>query len=174
VAPDTNRFKELVRVIRENDPEGRSGSGVTEETIRQCEQQLGVLLPDSYKCFLREFAWGLFPEYIYGLSPDIPPGQHLVSQTEKLRHKREPKLPHSLIPFNNDGWGNHYCLDTSQLRDGECPVVFWNHELDKDQQPKQTHATFLDWLDETIQWKLELDAEEGAPPNDVQGRLPVE
>jgi len=168
VSSPSDRFEQLVRVIRENDPEGRSGSGVSDEKIQQCEQQLGVILPNSYRWFLREFAWGIFPEYVYGLSDGIPPGQHLVSQTEKLRHRRAPKLPCALIPFNNDGWGNHYCVDTTRLRDGECPVVFWNHELDEDQQPKVTHPTFLDWLDETIQWKLSLDAEEGASSSDGQ------
>jgi cell wall assembly regulator SMI1 len=157
------RFQELVQVMRGNNSEGTLGSDVGDEQIQQCEARLGVVLPESYRRFLREFTYAHWPDTIYGISPGLLPGLDLVQKTEKLRHSGRPNLPQYLVPFSPDGWGNHYCLDTSQLRQGECPVVFWNHERDQDQQPQQTQATFVDWLDEAIRRRLEFDAEESAP-----------
>jgi hypothetical protein len=49
------------------------------------------------------------------------------------------------------------------VADSECPVVFWNHELGKDQQPPQTHATFLDWLEETVARELDSETDDRSP-----------
>jgi hypothetical protein len=43
----------------------------------------------------------------------------------------------------NDGAGNHYCLDSSK-KGG--PVVFWDHELGENQQPKIVFQDFSSWL----------------------------
>ncbi|EKR75569.1 hypothetical protein LEP1GSC041_1591 [Leptospira noguchii str. 2006001870] len=41
-----------------------------------------------------------------------------------------PKLPKYLIPVMNDGSGNLYCIDTRFV---EPFLVFWDHEIGKDQ-----------------------------------------
>lgn len=158
-----DRLKALVPLIREQDIPPSMGHGVSALEVQRCEERLGVRLPDSYKCFLQEFDVGYWPDYIYGLASSLPPGLHIVQATEDARQNGNPKLPHHLVPFSPDGWGNLYCLDTSQMQEGECPVVFWNHDLDEDQQPQQTHRTFVDWLEEMIRWQQELDAEDNAP-----------
>ena len=33
------------------------------------------------------------------------------------------------------------------LRDGECPVVWWDHELDEAQSPEEAAPSFLDWIE---------------------------
>ena len=55
-----------------------------------------------------------------------------------------PISPH-LLPFWNDGCGNHYCLDTSASA-AEPPIVFWDHELGSDQEPYFYAKDFATWL----------------------------
>jgi cell wall assembly regulator SMI1 len=143
-----DRFQDLAEVICQHTPAEWLDKGVSEVEIDECEQRLGVRLPDSYRWFLREFGIACFPDYIYGIHHGKLPGLKVEHHMREERHEVEPRMPPHLIPFSPDGWGNHYCLDTSSLADGECPVVFWSHEKGADQCPEQTHPSFLDWLEE--------------------------
>lgn len=142
------RFEDVAALIRQYTPADWLDGGVGTAEIDGCEEGLGVRLPDSYRWFLCEFGIGCFPQEIYGIHHGPLPGFKVECHAQGERHQCEPPMPHHLIPFSPDGWGNHYCLDTSRLSDGECPVVFWNHAGGEDQQPEQTHSTFLDWLEE--------------------------
>ena len=84
---------------------------------------------------------------IYGVKPAPEPLQNIVGITMEERHECFPPMPAHLIPFSDNGGGDSYCFDTSRLVEGECPVVFWDHEDDEDQQPEPCGATFLDWFD---------------------------
>jgi cell wall assembly regulator SMI1 len=159
----SDRFENLAQLMREKAPEYGFGKGVGVEEVARCEEQLGVGLPKSYKQFLQSFGFARWPEDVYGVYVGSTPGLQVVWNTETERHEVEPEMPYYLIPFSPDGWGNHYCMDTSRLVDGECPVVFWNHELDEDQQPPQTHTTFLDWLEERVTRELENESDDGSP-----------
>jgi hypothetical protein len=152
-----DRFEHVATLIRQHTPSDWLNGGVGTAEIDQCEERLGVRLSNSYRWFLREFGIGCFPEEIYGIHHGPLPGFKLEYHTHAEQHECEPPLPHHLVPFSPDGWGNHYCLDTSRLSEGECPVVFWNHEKGEGQQPERTHPTFLDWLEEKA---LEVAAEE--------------
>jgi hypothetical protein len=154
------RFENVATLIRQHTPAGWLDGGVDGAEIAQCEQRLGVQLPNSYRWFLREFGTGCFPDYIYGIHHGSLPGLKVEHHTQAERHQCEPPIPQHLIPFSPDGWGNHYCLDTSRLSEGECPVVFWNHAGADDQQPEQTHSTFLDWLEEKAREVAEDEREE--------------
>jgi hypothetical protein len=68
-----------------------------------------------------------------------------------------PRVPRHLVPISPDGWGNHYCPDTSQFAEDECPVVFWSHEQGEDQEPEWTHSSFLAWLEDGIGQALSAD-----------------
>jgi len=46
----------------------------------------------------------------------------------------------------NDGAGNHDCLDTRQVKDGDCPVVLWDHEGDDFQKCERVAPSFAAWL----------------------------
>ena len=75
---------------------------------------------------------------------------NVVFITKSERSEVEPRMPVPLVPFNPDGMGNHWCLNTTLIHDGECPVVFWDHDGSEDQQPRQTHSSFLDWLEDRM------------------------
>ena len=148
------RFEEVARRLHELTPSPFSGPA-SPETIVEAEAELAVTFPLSYRLFLREFGAGDIPFDIYGVDPEAESKQwgcwSVVGMTQSEREDVEPRMRHSLIPFTPDGAGNHWCLDTSRLVGGECPIVFWNHEGDEDQEVEQTHPAFLDWLEETLE-----------------------
>ena len=69
-------------------------------------------------------------------------------------------MRHDLVAFSPDGFGNHYCFNTAEMVDGECSVVFWNHERGEAQVAGVVNSTFGDWLGEHMDWELELEAGE--------------
>ena len=129
------------------------GTGATDRAIVDAEQTLGVRFPHSYKAFLSRFGWArVYCDPVFGLGPSVPPEYDLVETARCERYEAHPHIPDHLVPIMNDGAGNHYCLDTSRLHDGECPVVFWDHEHQDgpDQSPDQVSPSFDRWLIDRI------------------------
>ncbi len=123
------------------------GRGASEAEIKDAERILGVMLSASYRRFLRDFGWGGVEHLeIFGLGSDAPHYLNLINMTLRERIEMEPAIPNHLVPLMNDGAGNHYCLDTRQMKKGEGPVVFWDHELGKNQQASLISASFDLWL----------------------------
>jgi hypothetical protein len=56
------------------------------------------------------------------------------------------------------------CFDTTRPEDGEYPVVWWNHEMDEDQEPEDAASSFLDWIEQELK---EMAAEERPSVLDV-------
>jgi len=103
---------------------GEFGEDVVEET----EKILNVMLPKSYKSFLRDFGAGNFgSQEIYGIVNSefnvmaIPDVTWLT-----LSERNTNDLPHELIPIYYDGGEFYYCIDTGEIRDGESPIVSIN------------------------------------------------
>jgi len=163
--PGSDRLQVLFQLMRDHSPKGCLGDGASEEQIRSCEEQLGVVLPESYRRFLREFAWATWPTDIDGIPIGVDEVISVIWSTRLYRDQVEPRTPHPLIPFSNNEWGGHWCLDTAVLVDGECPVVFWDLKLDEKQQPPRTHSTFLDWLEGAIQQELEHPSNDNSLPD---------
>lgn len=132
--------------LRRNGITGR-GSGATADEIAAAERRLGTMFPEAYRRFLSHFGY-LSVGHIetYGLGVSVPSHLDLVRNTECERSEFEPHLPVWLIPVMNDGGGNHYCLDTSHVIDGDCPVVFWDHEAGIRQSPRTVGDSFCSWL----------------------------
>lgn len=136
------------------------GTGAPQDQIRAAEQTLGLTFPTSYRTFLQTLGWGIIGYHeIYGLGKKVPEYLNLVNATHRERHEAEPPMRDDLVPLANDGFGNHYCLETSQLRDGECPVVFWNHELGPDQETEFVSDSFVTWLEKEMD-DYEAEADE--------------
>lgn len=123
------------------------GSGATAEDIKKAEVILEIKFSNSYREFLIEFGWGgVECIELYGLGADVPDYLNVVKVTLSERNEMEPALQKDLIPLLNDGFGNHYCLDTGRMTDLECPVVFWNHEEASDQDVEIVAPNFSTWL----------------------------
>jgi hypothetical protein len=130
------------------------GSGATDQEIADAEHALEVRFPTSYKAFLSTFGWArIFYDTLYGLGADVPQGYMLVRNTFCERYEAHPHIPLHLSPIMNDGAGNNYCLDTSKLHGGECPVVFWDHEHEEgpNQSPEQVSPSFDRWMIDLIE-----------------------
>lgn len=107
------------------------------------------MFPSSYASFLRVIGWAnIMHNYLYGIGESTPTHVELVRTTKWERELAEPSIPHSLVPIMNDGSGNNYCLDTSKLVNGECPVVFWDHEHEHGdkQTPEIVAPDFATWI----------------------------
>jgi cell wall assembly regulator SMI1 len=127
------------------------GCGASDTEINHAERSLSVKLSTSYRNFLHEFGWGGVEHLeIFGLGSDVPHYLDLINMTQRERTEMEPAIPNYLVPLMNDGGGNHYCLDTRKMKNGECPVVFWDHELGRKQQPALVAASFDNWLMELL------------------------
>jgi len=123
--------------------------GASVDEIAQVERRLKISLPGDYVSFLREFGWiGLEGMELYGVGSGVPTHWELCLNVEGERTMFMPFMPTFLIPVMADGAGNHYCLDTSRLEDGRCPVVFWDHEDPRGnrQIPQVVAASFVEWL----------------------------
>jgi cell wall assembly regulator SMI1 len=131
--------------------EAEFGRGATLREIELAEKQLGVELPGSYKAFLGHFGWASFEGLeLYGLGGDVPAYLDLVEVTLGARTQVRPRLPSRLIPLTNDGAGNHYCPDVAPGEQGECPVVFWDHNLGESQDPEYVAPNLEAWLSEEL------------------------
>lgn len=105
--------------------------GVSEDGIEQAMQELSVIFPESYKAFLMDFGGGdAGGEFIFGIT-DFEE-ESMVMATLEERGVGMPKQ-FVIIGFFDD---TLYCLDTSQMKDGECPVVI----LTEDYQVKEIVA----------------------------------
>lgn len=123
------------------------GIGALPREISDIEERLGLRLPGSYQEFLSRYGWARFASNeFYGIGADVPPHLLLSVNTIAERTTMQPTLPHSLVPVLNDGAGNHYCLATERMINGECPVVFWDHNAGPDQQLTQEGDSFSEWL----------------------------
>ena len=124
--------------------------GASLEDIGLAEVAMGVRLPESYKWFLQTFGAANLPELIYGLGARVPPFLNVIENTLVERTKVIPPMYSHLIPVTPDGFGNHWCLDTSRFSGGECPVVFWYHDRDNPPVPDVVVPTFLDLLEQLV------------------------
>jgi cell wall assembly regulator SMI1 len=141
---------ELIRRLRSL-REAEFGQGATPQEIELAEEQLGVTFPRSYRAFLEQFGWASFEGMeLYGLGEDVPTYLDLVRVTLSERSEMRPRLPSRLIPLMNDGAGNHYCLDVESLEQGECPVVFWDHNISESQDPEYVARNLEGWLSEEL------------------------
>lgn len=123
------------------------GTGASSSEIAEASCLLNVEFPTSYRIFLEKYGWArLIYDELYGVGRHVPRHLDLVAVTLAEREKFSPILPRHLIPILPDGSGSHYCLDTSKSSQGECPVVFWDHNANEEQVPEVVDRDFGSWI----------------------------
>jgi cell wall assembly regulator SMI1 len=146
--PDGKQWEgSFVQLLETLDKEHANGAAAISD-ITKAEALLQVQFPRSYREFLATVGsyWG--PEDVYGIEHHtVPRDYSVVTLTLRERVEVEPRMPVRLVPFFADGFGNHFCLDTSQTRDDECPVIFWNHELPASQERVAIYKSFQEWFE---------------------------
>jgi hypothetical protein len=104
----------------------------TADAVASAESVLGIRFPVSFVSFMQEsrpMELPLCAEF-YWVGADSLGSRHIVAAN--LR-EREDVLPHFLVAFYNDGMGNRVCFDTRRSEGGEYPIVYWDHELEAEE-----------------------------------------
>ena len=92
-----------------------------ENKIRSIEQELGVNLPESYKFFLRDYGLAVLPGFeILGNGLSTVP-----ACVESTLDWRKYGLPQSMVVIEDEGTDWIYCIETSEIKFGECPIIDW-------------------------------------------------
>lgn len=91
------------------------------------ERATGLVLPQSYKEFLRRGNGGLLADYrLFGVNRSDM--LNLRRQAEENRPELEATSRGAVLPFASDWGGCYFCFNLDAGVGGEYPVLFWNFE----------------------------------------------
>lgn len=92
--------------------------GVSESEVENAMKALSVIFSESYKAFLVDFGGGdAGGEVIFGITNHQEDDIVIITQEE-----RSVGLPKNMVVIGF--WSNAFiCLDMSEMKSGECPVV---------------------------------------------------
>lgn len=98
---------------------------VTDEGIEEAQEQLGVRFPKDYISFIKEYGEGGIPgTYIFGIDGDY---YTVAICTEECREQFHiPKEYVVVIKGSDESNAWLICLDTSRMKDGLCPAVWFD------------------------------------------------
>jgi len=131
------------------------GPPINDNRLDQFAKEIGFKLPYDFEYILKKHnGIALLGTQIYGLDKQLR-GSSIDKVYEFEHHEANYRMPLEFLPFSPDGRGNHYCLNLSKLTDEQCPVVFWQWDLDYDfNEVEECNITFVDWVKEVmIEWK---------------------
>jgi len=118
------------------------GSGCTPEHLSVVVGFFGWLPPD-YVSYLGEYGWFCLSFHeVMGFGLGVPKQLNVIEIARWERELAYPPMPTNLLPLENNGAGDHYCID---LANPSNPVVFWSHEDGQDQVPAIVAPSFVTW-----------------------------
>lgn len=109
----------------------------TDLMIASAESALGILLPESYKGFLRRFGGGSYGLMVV-FSAD-PEGDWYLP---RMQSEAERYLPQNLLAISDDFAGGNYVLSVDEGRSTE-PVLYWNADGGLSRTP---YANILEFI----------------------------
>ena len=117
-----------------------------------------VSVNDEYKEFVRKHnGLDCLCEYILRVGNHIQPAAYSMNNIFDFEHFDVCNpMPHHIIPFSPDGYGNHYCFDMQN--NGK--IIFWQHDIDySDRVPEVVYESMLEMIREVfIDWnELNID-----------------
>lgn len=139
--------------------------GAPEAMIADVEAQLGVRFPDEYRAIVKTCQRGYPVERdgfqvrqgkrttgaCLGCLLMVDPAATSDSIIPTLASVRiDDQIPDNVIPFGAVGNGDLICFDYRHTDGDAVPVVYWDHEWDKDESVfplAPTFAAFLDMLE---------------------------
>lgn len=150
-------MQELFKIINENIDKCAHSTGASDELIAKAERYLGLKFPESYKYFLKTYGYlAIGGEEIYGIidgdfeDSRIPDAIWLT----KKEHERNPELKHLVVVyFTGDEF--FYCLDTSRMNNGECPVVIIDVSFEG--ETEDVHDTFKEFVKDCIEIAFNME-----------------
>ena len=155
-------FNECDWVINELNKFNKSivslGLPITDNRLEIFENQIGFAFPSDFKYILKKHnRISLSGTEIYGIDEKFK-GSSLVDIYKYEHFSVEHKMPKEFLPFSPDGRGNHYCIDLSKLKNGLCPVLFWQWDFhySNNDEIEYCNDNFIYWIKEVmIEWTLE-------------------
>ncbi|RZL45440.1 MAG: DNA gyrase subunit A [Variovorax sp.] len=134
------------------------GPAIKDQRLREFEEKIGFELPLDLKYFLTiNNGVNLMGIEILGLD-EVYQGSSLDSTYQFEHFEVDNEMPLHYLPISPDGMGNHYCLDLPKLKDGVCPVVFWQHDYAYEnlEEVETCNPNFMDWVQEVVlDWTLQ-------------------
>ncbi|MGE1110046.1 SMI1/KNR4 family protein [Bacillus wiedmannii] len=113
----------IISIISTYEKDGDFMGVVNEDTIQEAAQMLNLTFPNSYLWFLKQYGSGGMDGMDINGCETTAADSSVVYHTKLYRETYN--LPEQYIILN-DIDGTVTCLDTNQMKDGECPVVFWS------------------------------------------------
>ncbi|MFJ7818891.1 SMI1/KNR4 family protein [Bacillus toyonensis] len=136
----------IISIISTYEKDGDFMGVVNEDTIQEAAQMLNITFPSSYLWFVKQYgSGGLDGMDVHGCETTAA-NSSVVYHTKLYRETYN--LPEQYIVLN-DIDGTVTCLDTNQMKDGECPVVFWSR-FSKELYAI-TYVNFGDYLLDSLQ-----------------------
>ncbi len=118
--------------------------GVSEEVIQKAERTLNLTFPESYRSFLKEFGAGdVGGEVVFGLLENERENSDLdMLKITQVEH--DYKMPkHMVVIFYNAFDDCLYCLDTSRMIEGECPMMRVSSDYADIEEVAESFGEFL-------------------------------
>ncbi len=119
--------------------------------VEAFEKKHQLILPNDYKELLTfTNGFSLMGTGILGFNDDET-RYDIESLYQAEHYEVGNPQPKYLVPFHNDGRGNHYCFDTRTLNQFSCNIVFWQHDLDYSlNEPEIVNHNLADWIQEEV------------------------
>lgn len=125
------------------------GESVTDDRYEKLEQEIGFVLPESFKSLLKKYNYiSLNGTSINGLDKKFRDSS--LDRLYAIEHYEVGNpMPKELLPFSPDGYGNHYCFD---LTNNDDKVLFWQHDVDyaNKSEIEVDNENFLEWVKEIM------------------------
>lgn len=138
--------EKIIRLISDNYDKGIFCSSIADKVIEDIERDLDLVLPESYKWYIKKYGCGGIGIDIYGVTKT---DRKLVVE-ETLRYKNKG-LPQNLVVIADVG-EYIYCLDLRTKDREDCPIVSWSY-YDKDGIVKTSNSFYkflIDDIEDTI------------------------
>lgn len=127
--------------------------GATDEDVRVMLNISNHKFPASYIRFIQRVGYlDIAGSIVLGLGPDTNEKTSSHDRTSYAINYEDPSPGMKQVIIYEVGNGDYECLDCSKIKDGDCPVVLWDHEHPDPemQKPRIIKRTFTSWLAELI------------------------
>jgi cell wall assembly regulator SMI1 len=131
---------------------------ILDNRIETFEEKIGFKFPEDFVYFIKQNnGFTLGATEVNGIGLEYKEAS--LDRLYDFEHNEAGNhMPKEFLPFSADGFGNHYCLDLTRIKNEFCPVMFWQHDFEyKNVAEVETcNESFVDWVNEVmIEWTLE-------------------
>lgn len=124
--------------------------GVDDALIRKLSNNLNVKLPESYINFIKKFGEGGFGSVYFNGITDAEYSS-CYEETLKFREKYKINKKWVVVADESNDWEEYIlCLDTSRMKDNECPIVKYDYEHLEEEDYKENFYELFNYKCEVL------------------------